>query len=152
MGKKYSKFRIDTTKKGQEKRTFDGILFDSELEMKCYRDYLIPLKESGEIKNITLQPKYILLEKFKKYGKVILPIYYVSDFKVEYSDGREIVYDAKGLPTESAKLKRKLFDSKYPDKTLIWIAFSAQDGGWLDFDYIQKCRRKRKQAKKELRK
>lgn len=31
------------------KRTFDGIVFDSEMEMKYYKDVILPAVKSGEI-------------------------------------------------------------------------------------------------------
>lgn len=139
-----SKFKIDTSKKGIDKRTYDGVLYDSEMELKFYRDYLIPLKEKGIVKNIILQPKYQVQEKFTKYGKSVLPIHYVADFEVEWSDGSTIVYDVKGLPTPEAKIKRKLFDYAYPDKTLQWVALSIQDGGWVQYEDLIKARNKRK--------
>jgi hypothetical protein len=145
---KRDKFKIDRSDKGKEKRTFQGIVFDSEMELKFYRDYLLPLKEKGDIVSIILQPKFILQDKFKKYGRIILPIHYVGDFEVVWKDGRNIVYDVKGLPTQEARLKRKAFDYKYPDKTLEWIALSIKYGGWIEYDQLQKLRAKDKKDSK----
>jgi len=145
---KRSKFKVNTSKKGKIKRTFEGIIFDSDLELRYYRDHLLPLKESGNIKSIILQPKYLIQEKFSKFGKNMLPINYVADFKVEYTSGEILVVDVKGLPTPEAKIKRKLFDFKYPDLRLEWISFSAQDGGWISYDELVKLRAKRKREKK----
>jgi hypothetical protein len=142
-----SKFKIDNSQKGKYKRTFNGILFDSEMELKFYRDVLIPLQQKGEIKDIILQPKFPLVDGFTKQGKKVLPINYISDFKVLYVDGRIIVYDVKGLPTESAKIKRKLFDNRYRDLRLEWVTLSAQDGGWIKFEDLLKARAKRKKEK-----
>jgi len=143
-----SKFKIDTSQKGKDRRTFQNILFDSEMELKFFRDYLLPLQEKGEIISIQIQPKFVLLDKFIKYGKVVLPIHYIGDFRVVYSSGEEIIYDVKGLPTEGARLKRKLFDQRYPDKTLIWIALSIKFGGWIEFDKLQKMRLQEKKSKR----
>lgn len=148
MYKKKSKFKINYTKKGREKRTFEGILFDSEMELKYYRDYLLPLKEKGVITKIILQPKFLLQEKFIKYGKVILPINYVGDFEVYYASGEIIVVDIKGLPTSDAKLKRKIFDHQYPQKTLQWISLSIKFGGWLQYEDLVKARSKEKRENK----
>lgn len=41
-----SKFNVD---KDKEKRTYNNIVFDSQLEMKYYRDVLCPAVESGEV-------------------------------------------------------------------------------------------------------
>ena len=62
------------------KRTCDGIIFDSVLEMRFYRDVVLPQVGSGQITNVELQKRYELQPKFKHNGKTILPIYYVADF------------------------------------------------------------------------
>ncbi len=40
-----------------------------------------------------------------------------------------------------------MFDYIYPDKTLLWIAFSGVDGGWVEVEKIDKGRKERKKAK-----
>jgi hypothetical protein len=144
---KRDKFKIDRTEKGKRKRTFQNVEFASEMEMKFYRDYLLPLKEKGEINEIILQPKYVLQNGFTKNGKKYLPIIYVGDFEVDFSDKKKITYDVKGLPTPEAKMKRKIFEKIFPEKILIWIALSMQDGGWIEFDKLQKLRAKRKKER-----
>lgn len=47
-----SKFNVS---KDKTRRTFAGIIFDSELEMKYYRDFVLPKIESGEILNCERQ-------------------------------------------------------------------------------------------------
>jgi hypothetical protein len=148
MYKKKSKFGVNTTKKGISKRTFEGIVFDSEMELKYYRDYLLPLKAQGMVKSITLQPIYLLQSKFVKNNKVYLPIKYVSDFEVEYTSGEIITVDVKGLPSPESKIKKKLFLYKYPDKELLWTTYSRQDGGWIEYDALCKLRSKRKRESK----
>lgn len=142
-----SKFNVSTSKEGKKKRTFDGITFDSELELRAYKDYLLPLKNSGVVKNIVLQPKYLLQSKYEKYGKKILPIYYVADFEIEFEDGKIEIWDIKGMVLSDCKIKRKLFDYIYPDKTLRFIGFSKIDGGFVDIETIEKGRRLRKKYK-----
>lgn len=144
---KRDKFKIDRSDKGKRKRTFQNIEFASEMEMKFYRDYLLPLKEKGEIKEIILQPKYVLQNSFTKNGRRYLPIVYVGDYEVVFSDEKKITYDVKGLPTPEAKLKRKIFEKIFPEKILIWIALSQQDGGWIEFEKLQKLRAKRKRER-----
>ena len=100
-----SKFNVN---KNAEKRTYDGIVFDSELEMKYYRDVLCPGVESGEITCYELQKEYALQPKFHHDGKTVQPILYVADFYIEYNDGRCEVIDTKGCPDSTAKLKRKI--------------------------------------------
>lgn len=149
MYKKKSKFGVNVTKKGISKRTFEGIVFDSEMELKYYRDYLLPLKAKGIITKIILQPKFLLQPKFIKNGKVILPINYVADFETHYADGRVVIQDVKGLATVEAKLKKKVFNYVYPEKTLIWISLSVRDGGWIEYDELCRLRSKRKREAKK---
>lgn len=144
---KRSKFNVDTSDKGKIKRTYNNIIFDSEIEMKAYQDYLFPLLEQGEITRLELQPKFQLQPKFEKNGKKIMAINYVADFEVEYKDGRVEIIDIKGMPTSDAKIKKKMFDYVYPDKTLLWISYSKIDGGWVKVEEIEKGRKARKKAK-----
>jgi hypothetical protein len=147
MLKKRSKFNVDTSGKGKDKRTYDGILFDSEMEMKYYRDYLLFEKECGNIIDIKVHPRYILQESYVKNGKKILPIFYELDFEYVTSSGETFLIDIKGMELSDAKLKRKIFDYKYPDKNLKWIAYSRLDGGWVETDKIKKGRSQRKKSK-----
>ena len=41
-----SKYNVSSNK---ERRTFGGIVFDSELEMRYYRDVVLPLVNSGDV-------------------------------------------------------------------------------------------------------
>ena len=143
-----TKFNVD---KETDTRTCDGIVFDSRLEMRYYSDVVLPGVENGEIKRFELQKKYELQPSFIYRGKSILPITYVADFYIEYSDGHIEVIDTKGMPDNVAKLKRKLFWFRYPDIQYRWLSYSKKWGGWLDYDTIQKMRRaeKRSRNKKE---
>lgn len=139
-----SKFNID---KDSSRRTYEGIVFDSMLEMKYYRDILCPLVESGDIVALKLQPKYILQPMFKHQNKTVRPITYIADFYIRRRDGREEVIDIKGCPDTAASIKRKLFWYVYPDIDYKWIGYSKIDGGWLPYDDIKKYRSLRKRAK-----
>lgn len=90
--------------------------FDSITEGRRYRE-LVSLEEQGLIKNLQLQPRFLLQESFKKNGKTFRKIEYIADFMYE-EDGKVIVEDVKGMKTDVFKLKRKLFEYKYPDLTL----------------------------------
>lgn len=120
-------------------------------ETLVYSDVVLPGVENGEIKRFELQKKYELQPSFIYRGKSILPITYVADFYIEYSDGHIEVIDTKGMPDNVAKLKRKLFWFRYPDIQYRWLSYSKKWGGWLDYDTIQKMRRaeKRSRNKKE---
>lgn len=140
-----TKFNVD---KDTEKRTCDGIVFDSVLEMKFYRDVVLPKMESGEIIYYELQKKYILQDGFVRDEKKILPITYVADFYIEYSDGHTEVIDIKGCPDTTAKIKRKLFWRKYPDVDYQWVTYVKKFGGWGNYDYFNKLRREIKRQKR----
>lgn len=139
-----SKFNVD---KDREKRSCDGIVFDSQLEMRYYRDVLRPGVESGTIKKYELQKKYVLQPKFSRNGKTVLPITYVADFYIEYADGRVVVIDTKGCPDSVAKLKRKLFWYCFPDVDYRWITYVKKYGGWMDYEIVQSLRKEAKKKK-----
>lgn len=147
-----TKFNVD---KNKEKRTYDGIVFDSKMEMRYYRDVVLPQVRSGDITKYELQKQYILQPKFTHDDKVVRPIVYVADFYIEYKDGRIEVIDTKGCPDSVAKIKRKMFWYIYPDITYRWICYSKIDGneengGWCDYEHVQEQRIERKKAKELL--
>ena len=140
-----TKFNVD---KDTEKRTCDGIVFDSVLEMRYYRDVLCPLRESGDIVLCELQKSYELQPSFIHDGKTVRAITYVADFFVRYKDGHEEVIDTKGMPDSVAKLKRKMFWFRYPDVIYRWVSYSKIDGGWCDYDFLKQQRAARKREQK----
>lgn len=71
-----TKFNVD---KDKSKRTYNGIVFDSVLEMKYYRDVICPKVESGDITDVKLQVKYELQPKFIHDNKTVQAINYVAD-------------------------------------------------------------------------
>ena len=141
-----SKYNVD---KDTAKRTYNNIVFDSILEMKYYRDVILPNVESGLIKYYELQKEYELQPKFTHNGKTVLPIKYVADFYIEYTDGHKEVIDTKGLPDSVALLKRKMYWYHYPDVDYKWITYVKKYGGWLDYDTVKKLRSQEKKNKKE---
>ena len=141
-----SKYNVD---KDTAKRTYNNIVFDSVLEMKYYRDVILPNVESGLIKCYELQKEYELQPKFTHNGKTVLPIKYVADFYIEYTDGHKEVIDTKGLPDSVALLKRKMYWYHYPDVDYKWITYVKKYGGWLDYDTVKKLRSQEKKSKKE---
>jgi hypothetical protein len=94
----------------------DNIEFDSKAEGNRYIELKL-LQRAGVIQNLELQPKYILQESFKKNGKTYRKIEYRADFKY-IENGQVIVEDVKGMETKEFKIKRKLFEHKYPDLEL----------------------------------
>ena len=107
------------TKYKAKKVTVDNIHFDSKSEADYY-SFLKELEKKGFISDIKLQPKFLLQPKFIKNNKKYRDMYYVADFSFEVK-GQTIVIDVKGLPTETAKLKRKLFDYRYKEIKLVWV-------------------------------
>ena len=57
-------------KYGARKTVIDGITFDSKREAIRYQELKL-LERAGEIKDLELQPKYILQPKYCKNGKSI---------------------------------------------------------------------------------
>ena len=110
MKRKYNNRKIE----------IDGYTFDSRLEADFYLR-LKPLVKSGKIKELKIHPRYLLQEGFSKNGKHYQPIYYIADFEVLYDDGVTVIYDTKGMRTEVYKIKRKLFEYKYQDKTIVEV-------------------------------
>ena len=142
-----SKFNVNTSKKAKEKRTLNGYTFDSDIEYKFYV-YLLSQQDEGLVKDIKVQPKFLLQEAYKKYDKNIRKIEYIADFEVEYTNEETIIYDVKGMVMPDFKLKRKISDYKYPDKILRCVNWSRLDGGWCDIETIEKGRKERKKANK----
>lgn len=104
---------LSKNKYRNKKTVIDGITFDSKAEARRYAELKL-LERAGEIKDLELQPKYRLLDGFKKNGKTYRPIDYIADFKYVDREGKTIVEDVKGKETEVFKIKQKLFEMKYP--------------------------------------
>lgn len=112
-----SKYNVDNSPIGKLKRTYQGILFDSQLECRFYKEFLLPKLKKGMIKSIKRQVRYKLLPSFIYVydGKKQRAIEYISDFDVLYSDNSFMVIDVKGMVKPIDRLKAKLFRYKYPD-------------------------------------
>lgn len=94
----------------------DDYIFDSIQESKRYKELKLLLR-AGQIKDLELQPHFLLQEGFKKNGKTYRKIEYIADFKY-IENGKTIVEDVKGLQTDVFKIKHKLFEKKYPELEL----------------------------------
>lgn len=141
-----NKFNVD---KDKLKRTCDGIVFDSVLEMKYYRDVLCPLVRSGDVVEYELQKPYELQPKFIHDGKNVQPIKYIADFFMKFKDGHEEVIDTKGFADTTAIIKRKIFWYVYPEVNYKWITYVKKYGGWIGYDDYQKLKRSEKRIKGE---
>ena len=95
----------------------DGHIFDSLAEA----DHYIVLKarqRDGEITNLRLQPKFILLEAFTdSSGKRQRPITYTADFAYDEA-GDSVVVEVKGMETRDWIIRKKLFLQRYPQYRL----------------------------------
>ena len=90
--------------------TVDGIKFHSIRESVYYAD--LKLRErAGEIRNLTLQPKFPITINGEKVCDVVL------DFSF-YEENRRRVLDIKGFDTPISRLKRKLVHAVYPGVTV----------------------------------
>lgn len=139
-----SKHNVDPN---PEKRTYDGTVYDSVMEMRFYVEWLTPKVESGEISKCEKQVPFVLQDAFEYNGKHIREISYVADFVCTYSNGQTLVIDTKGFPDAACLLKRKMFWHRYPEIEYIWMTYSACDGGWVLFEELKKLRKKRKEDK-----
>lgn len=107
--RRYSKFNA-------KKTVIDGIKFDSKREAERYCELKL-LEKAKEIRNLELQPRFLLQDKFKdKQGKTHRKIEYVADFLYIDKQGRNVVEDVKGVLTDVYKIKKKMFFKKYDDQ------------------------------------
>ncbi len=101
----------------------DGIRFHSQKEADKYSE----LKLDPMVESFTTQPKFIIIDAFEKDGKKYRASNYIADFDVKYKDGTREIIDIKPYSrkkqeyflTPLFKLKARLFDTKYPNLTLI---------------------------------
>lgn len=107
--RRYSKFNA-------KKTVIDGIKFDSKREANRYCELKL-LEKANEIRNLELQPRFLLQDKFKdKTGTTHRKIEYVADFMYVDKDNKKIVEDVKGVLTDVYKIKKKMFLKIYDDQ------------------------------------
>lgn len=93
----------------------DGHIFDSQKEGNRYVELKL-LEKAKLIKDLQLQVPFVILDGYKKNGKIVRAITYVADFV--YFDNflnKTIVEDTKGFRTEVYRIKKKMFEARYPD-------------------------------------
>lgn len=104
-------------KYGNIKIDLQGIRFDSRKEARRYKELLL-LEAAGAIRNLELQPRFLLQEGFRDPSdKWIFPIHCTWDFAYE-EEGKKVVEDVKSPVTrcETAYvIRKKLFMKRYPD-------------------------------------
>lgn len=126
-----------------QKTVVDGITFDSKMESQYYL-HLKKMKDEGFVREIELQPRYLLIPSFQKKGKTIRKMEYIADFLITYKDGFQLVVDVKGMLTDSFKIKQKLFDYLHPKIELRLI--TEHKGKWIEL----KDKPKRKHTLKKV--
>ena len=95
---------------------YDGLTFDSGKELRRYQELKI-LEKAGEVRNLQLQVRFTLQDKFVDYSGIKQrSIDYIADFVYE-DKGREwktVVEDCKGFKTRDYLIKKKMFLKTYP--------------------------------------
>ena len=116
--------KIKSNKYHNTKVIYKGIKFDSKKE----RDRYITLKQlekAGIIKELELQPKFLLLDTIHYKGKTYPKTYYKADFKYfDNENGKYIIEDIKSPITAKDKvyrLKIKMLLTKYHDIDFIEV-------------------------------
>lgn len=103
---------------------YKDIRFSSKKEMRRYIT-LKQLEKAGIIKELELQPKFLLLDTIHYKGKTYPKTYYKADFKYfDNEKGKYIVEDVKSPITAKDKayrLKIKMLLAKYPDIDFIEV-------------------------------
>lgn len=127
------------TKYGAKKTVIDGITFDSKAEGQYYT-HLKELLQNKLIEGFELQPRFVLQEAFEKDGKKYRAIEYVADFRVDKLFGPAEIIDVKGFETADFKIKRKLFEKRYP-YPLTLVKYVKKYGGWITVDEWKRLKR-----------
>ena len=85
----------------------DGHTFDSKKEAKRYYELRL-LEKAGEISNLQLQVKFVLIPSQRIDGKLVeRECAYKADF-VYQEKGETVIEDTKGFKTKDYVIKRKL--------------------------------------------
>lgn len=93
----------------------DGIRFASKAEARRYGELKL-LQKAGEIRNLTLQPRFPLWA-FRN-GEPVLVAAYVADFGYDTAGGAAVIEDVKGTTTETYRLKKRWVEAQYDIRIL----------------------------------
>lgn len=99
---------LSRSKYGNRRVEEDGYTFDSEMELRRYRE-LRTLEEQGAIEKLICHPRYELRVNGVKVATYVADFEYI-DFERE---GEHVVEDVKGAKTAVYKLKKKLVEALY---------------------------------------
>ena len=119
--------------------TIDNISFQSIMESRFYLR-LLEMKAEGKIKSFSMQVTYELQPKFKdKFtGKAVRAITYIADFVVIDSKNNTMVIDVKGKETDVFKIKKKMFQYKYPNIRFMCMRWISKANDWFELSEIKK--------------
>ena len=101
-------------KYGAVATTIDGIRFASKAEAQRYAELRL-LEKAGEIRELTLQPRYELLA-WPSHGERTRAVvgHYVADFRYRQGPrGILVIEDVKGYDLPLGRWKRKHFEAQY---------------------------------------
>ena len=109
-----------TNKYNARKTEIDGYTFDSKAEANRYWE-LRELEKNGDITDLRVHPKYLILDSFMYRGHKVGQTHYIADFeyqeksKVFIDHWHTVVEDVKGVETAVFRIKAKLFKYCYPN-------------------------------------
>lgn len=114
-------------KYNNKKVIVDGMKFDSIQEGKRFVELKLR-QRVGDISSLVCHPKFDLQPSFKKNGKIIQAITWSADFSYWF-EGKRVIEDVKPwnkerqefVIGETAHLRHKLFEYKYPGLTIIFV-------------------------------
>ncbi|KAB7891463.1 DUF1064 domain-containing protein [Poseidonibacter ostreae] len=89
------------------------INFDSKFEAEHYKELLVR-ERAGQIKDLKLQPSFVVIPEQFHDGKKLSKKIYKGDFQY-IENGRTVVVDTKGFKTEVYEIKKRLFLKEFPD-------------------------------------
>jgi hypothetical protein len=104
---------VTRSKYGAQPQIVDGIRFASKREARRYFE-LKMLERAGEIKELSLQPKFPLYVASPHRTERIKVCDYIADFRYRKGPtGLLVIEDAKGMKTPVYRLKKKMFEAQY---------------------------------------
>lgn len=107
--KKENKYKAEKTDVGK-------ITFHSKKEAERYIE-LKELQKQGKIKDLGLQPSFLLLETVRTETETLRRKKYIADFiYYDCETNTTVVEDVKGFKTKDYNLKKHMFLIKYGDK------------------------------------
>jgi hypothetical protein len=110
--KRRSKYNVDHSPEGLLKRTYDGIVFDSEHEKDVYL-YLKSLEKAGTISHLERQVEFPLNTISAETGLPVRVCSWTADFVAKDSSGQRVVFDAKGFKTKEYRRTKRWFELQH---------------------------------------